>query len=231
MTRRFLWSAVMVLVACSATTVLAADTSSADYRLRTEFIESRLEESRRHARYWQNGWTTFFAASAAAQAALWIDADNSDDSINYGIGALKSVGGLADILLRPHPGRYGAELVRSLPEGTSEQRLERLGYGEMVLEDSAARAASRHTWQPHLKVIGVNLVAGALVAAFGDEGDALASTALGIAIGEAQIWSQPTRYEEDWQAYQVVNSGCFGQDNVCLQLVPIVGGLALQGRF
>lgn len=231
MTRMLLMLTVMILVAYSATLTLAADISTEDYQLRTEFLESGLDENQRHARYWQNGWSTFYTVSAVAQAALWIDADNNDDSINYGIGSLKSAAALADMLLRPHPGRHGAELVRSLPEATPEQRHERLGYAEMVLRDSATRAASRRTWQPHLKVIGVNLIAGALIAGFGDEGDALTSTALGIAIGEAQIWTQPTRYVKDWEKYQVVKADCFGQSTPRWQLVPIVGGIAIRGHF
>jgi hypothetical protein len=226
---RILACAVLLLSAYNSTLALAAESANLQgYELRMEFIENRLEESRQHASYWQNGWSSFYAVSALAQTALWIDADDSDDSINYGIGALKSVGGLADILLRPHPGRQGAEALLDLPQNTEVQQREKLERSESLLMISAERAASRHSWQPHIKVIGVNAIAGALIAAFGDGGDALASSAIGIAIGEANIWTQPTRPEDDWRDYQQE----FGQIKQSgWQLVPIAGGVALQARF
>jgi len=231
--RRLGW-AVLSLLICSSVTAFAAEPASSspeNYQLRKEFIESRLEGSQQHALYWQNGWSTFYALSAVAQTALWIDADNHDDRINYSIGALKSVGGLADLLLRPHPGRYGAGPLLDLPEGTPEQRQARLERSEMLLMDSATRADSRRTWQPHLKVAGVNLIAGALIAAFGDTGDALTSTALGIAIGEANIWTQPVRPEEDWREYQEIFPASGAMKTSGWHLAPITGGLALQKDF
>jgi len=233
---RTVWLFALVFgVVCGCAPALAAESpvsgSPEEYALRMEFVESRLEEGRRAALYWQNGWTAFYAVSSLAQAALWIDADNSDDSVNYGIGALKSAGGLADMLLRPHPGRLGKAPLRELPGATPEQRRRRLDAGETTLLHSAERAASRRSWRPHLKVLGVNLVAGALIAAFGDEGDAVSSTALGLAIGEANIWTQPARPEEDWDEYRRRFPRSASGGGVSWQLVPVVGGVVLQGRF
>ena len=207
---------------------LATSDIPADYRLRMDFLEDRLEDSYKHARYWQNGWAGFYAASTVSQLALWVDADDSDDDIYYSIGALKSAGGLIDILLRPHPGRHGAEPLRGLPQDTQIQKAQRFDRGEIMLKKSAQRAASRNTWQPHIKVFGVNLVAGGIIAAFGDSDDALVSTALGIAIGEANIWTQPTRPEDDWREYQQKFSQPGG---LTWQVVPFGAGLAVTGRF
>ena len=232
MIMRILVCAILILAAFSSSKTLAAEPANlGGYELRMDFIESSLDKNRQHASYWQNGWASFYAVSAVAQTALWIDADNSDDSINYSIGVLKSVGGLADMLLRPHPGRHGATPLLDLPQNSAEQKREKLEFSEALLRDSAQRAASRHSWQPHAKVVGVNLIAGALIAAFGDGGDALASSAIGIAIGEANIWTQPTRPETDWRDYQQEFPATGQLKNPAWQLVPIAGGLALQGRF
>lgn len=229
---RILVCAILILATYSSSITLAAETDSlSGYELRMEFIESSLEENRQHASYWQNGWASFYAVSAVAQTALWIDADDSDDSINYSMGALKSVGGLADMLIRPHPGRHGVKDLLDLPQNSLEQKRERLDLGEALLRDSAQRAASRHSWQPHAKVVGVNVIVGALIAAFGDGGDALASSAIGIAVGEANIWTQPTRPEDDWRDYQQKFPTTGQLKDPAWQLVPIAGGLALQGRF
>ncbi|MBW2519001.1 MAG: hypothetical protein JRD88_01455 [Deltaproteobacteria bacterium] len=221
---------LLFMIGTTLSSVDASQGSSDNADLRIDFIEKRLDANRQHARYWQNGWSSFYAASALIQTGLWIGSDNNDDSINYSIGALKSAAGLADMLLRPHPARYGADPVRTLSVEPSDER-DRLDRGETLLRGSADRARSRRTWQPHLKIIGVNLLAGGLIAAFGDDDDALASTALGLAVGEANIWTQPSRPESDWQDYQTA----FPHQESFLerrwQLVPIAGGLALQGRF
>ncbi len=224
---------LLIMAAFSSSSALAADPENSleSYDLRMGFVESRLDESHQHARYWQNGWSTFYAGSALVQTILWIDADKNDDSVNYGIGALKSVGGLADMLLRPHPGRQGAAPLLGWQQEHPEQRDKKLQFAETLLQDSAARAASRHQWQPHIKVIGVNLVAGALIAAFGDSGDALTSTAVGIAVGEANIWTQPTRPEVDLQDYRQAFPRTAGLNKPGWRLVPMAAGIAIKGWF
>ena len=225
---------VLFSVTCSSLPVFAADPASVNlenYELRMDFIESRLAENRQYASYWQNGWSTFYAASAVAQTALWINADNHDERVNYGIGTAKAVGGLADMLMRPHPGRHGVAPFLDSPQATPEQKRAKLEQGETTLMNSADRSASRRSWQPHLKVVGVNLIAGALIAAFGDTGDALTSTAIGVAIGEANIWTLPTKPEADWNEYQqkFPESGSMKKSD--WRIVPITGGLALQMNF
>ncbi|MBW2503138.1 MAG: hypothetical protein JRE16_01065, partial [Deltaproteobacteria bacterium] len=122
----------------------AAATSTNNAQLRIDFIEKRLDDNRQHARYWQNGWSSFYAASALLQTGLWIDSDNNDDSINYSLGALKSVAGLADMLLRPHPARHGADPIRAVSIANFGHQ-GRLVRGETLLRDSADRAKSSRT--------------------------------------------------------------------------------------
>ena len=47
--------------------VSGAAMSDAELERRLAFIEERLNAGRTSARYWQNGWSGFFAASAAFQ--------------------------------------------------------------------------------------------------------------------------------------------------------------------
>lgn len=106
----------------SLVTASAQELSAGDVQQRQRVIEEYLDDGRRHGGYWQNGWTGFYAVSAAAQTFMWLDADNNDDSINAVVGAVKSAGALVDILLRPMPGRHGADKIRDLP---TKQRLSR----------------------------------------------------------------------------------------------------------
>ena len=226
MTGKTLIGVALLLSIFTVSPVLAAEEIPQDYELRMEFIENSLEANRKHSRYWQYGWSSFFGASAVTYTALWLNSDDSDDSINYSLSALKSTLALGEMLWRPHPGRHGAERLRSLPENGPEQKLERLDFGEDVMRKSSNRYTSLRTWKPHLIVIGVNAVFGAAIAAFGDEGDGAVSAAVGIAMGEAKLWTQPSRPVDDWNEYQEAHS-----KGVSWQLVPISGGLALQGRF
>ena len=198
-----------------------------ELELRLDYIEERLDAGKRHAQYWQNGWTGFYSVSAVAQTVLWLDADNNDDRINYVVGAIKTTGGLVDMLLRPLPGRYGADQIRAL-EAPSAKRLDQ---AEELLQATARRAQEKTTWKPHLKVLGVNLLGGAAILAFGDEGDALISTALGIAVGEANIWTQPTQPIADLQDYQNRFPAMRPQNAHSWQLLPFPGGLMIKASF
>ena len=196
-----------------------------DVQPRQGFIEERLDDGRRHAGYWQNGWTGFYSVSTAAQTFMWLDADNNDDSINAVVGAAKSAGALIDILLRPMPGRHGADKIRDLP---AKQRLSR---GEELIDQTAQRAQERTSWKSHFKVIGVNLLGGVVIAAFGDGGDAAVSTTIGIAIGETSIWTQPSQPIANREDYR----RRFPESQVKVkkhwQLVPITNGAMVRVIF
>jgi hypothetical protein len=202
-------------------------TADEEIDLRLGFIEERLNAGKRHARYWQNGWTGFYSASALAQTVFWLDADNNDDRINYVVGAIKSTGGLIDILLRPMPGRSGAEEIR----GMQAPSIDKLGRAEELLQATALRAQAKSTWKPHLKVMGVNLLGGAVILAFGDGGDALISTAMGIAVGEANIWTQPTQPSTDLRDYQGRFVGLQTKNARHWQLLPFPGGAMVRVSF
>ncbi|MBL0714555.1 MAG: hypothetical protein JJV98_12730, partial [Desulfosarcina sp.] len=81
---------------------------------RLTFIEQRLNAGRASARYWQYGWSGFYAASTTFQGALAIRSKNADNEANYTVGALKSAGGLALMLLRPLPGVKGADPLQAM---------------------------------------------------------------------------------------------------------------------
>jgi hypothetical protein len=193
------------------------------------FIEERLDAGRRHALYWQQGWTGFYSASMVVQGVLGVTENDKDDRVKNIVGALKSGVAFAELLLNPIPGRYGADELRNMPTNTPTANLRRLNRGEQLLQRRATRAANRRIWKPHLKVLGLNLVGAVLIAGFGDEDDALPSTALGIAVGEAAIWSQPWLPEADLQDYR--NRFPPSRTGLNWKLVPTPGGIAITGNF
>ena len=205
--------------------------SDEDMERRLAFIEERLNEGRNSARYWQYGWSGFFAASAAAQGYAAIDTDDGDDEVNYAVGAIKSAAGLTLMLLRPLPAVKGAAPLQEMPANTPLQKETRLKAGRELLHKNARRAQERKSWIRHLTGIAVNLVGSVVIASIGDTDDAVISGLTGIAINQANIWSQPSRAIDDLNDYQREFPAGSTTNEAAWQLTPISGGLGVTIRF
>ena len=206
--------------------------SEADMERRMAFIEERLNEGRTHARYWQYGWSGFFAASAAFQGYKAIESDSSDNEVNHAVGAVKSAAGLTLMLLRPIPAAKGAAPLQDMPATTRDQKEARLEAARDMLNTNARRARARKSWTRHLTGIAVNLIGSAVIASIGDTDDAVISGLTGIAINQANIWSQPSRAIDDLADYQKAFPAVSETNDVSWQLTPIAGGgLGVTIRF
>ena len=197
---------------------------------RLRFLDSRLQELKKPSTYWQYGWSGFYGVSGIAQLYKAIDENDSDDEVKYFVGAAKSAGALALQLLKPLPVVEGMNVYEQMPRETREQKLARLEQAESLLRREAIRADSRYTLRPHMLTVGVNLVGAAIIAAFGDSDDAFESAALGIAIGQANIWTQPSASRKHWNSYHQKFNGA---DKKALdwRIVPGHKSIALQVNF
>jgi hypothetical protein len=200
--------------------------SEVDARLR--MLEERLEAGRFTGQLWQQGWTGFYALTTLTGTVGAVAADDADGRVVNLVSAVKSVGALAQLVTDPLPARLGAA---PMGEADPDRRLMRLALGERQLATNAARASSRFSLQRHLEGVTTNLIGGAVIWAFGDSGDALTSTLVGIAIGEAQIWSQPWRAEGDLAAYRTAFPTTTVQRAPSWELRPMGTGVQLALRF
>ena len=205
--------------------------SDAELAARLDFLAERLDAGRPSALAWQWGWTGIYSAGFALNLTEAIRADDGDDRVRAVVDAAKS--GLATIqtvtLLRdPLAASLGARPMRDVPGDDRSSRLERLALGERQLLASAARAETRYSLPRHLVTIGANLLGGAAIYALGDSGDAVRSTLIGIAVGEAQIWSQPWRATGDLRDYRQTFAGASG---ISRAPRPMGTGLRLALRF
>lgn len=191
---------------------------------RLHFIEQRLDDGRRHANYWQLGWSGFYAVSGAVQGASAIRTDDGDNRANYIVGATKSALALTTQLLRPLGARLGADEIRAMPGESRVDRLRQLGRGEDLLRQNAERAGERTMWKTHLTSLAVNLAGGAAIWAFGDSKDALISVASGIAFSELAIWTQPGRAITDLEDYKNKFPGYHSQRKFSWHLFPTKQG-------
>lgn len=194
---------------------------------RLEFLETRLDGGRDRAALWQNGWSAVYAAVALGQGAYALTRDSSDEQVANGVGALRAVTAFTLLQLRPHPGRHGAAPVRAMADADDAARLE---AAETLLVRSARRADERFSPRRHLINVGMNLGFGAMICAFGDCSDAPLSVLMGIAGGEAALWTLPARPAQDLRDYRK-RFGPVSGPRVSWQLMPAPGGLAVRGRF
>jgi hypothetical protein len=210
---------------------LSGEISNAELEQRLKFIETRLTRQSPDARYWQRGWTGFHAASAVVQGVLAVDANDSDDEVNYLVGAVKSTGALAQMLIRPLPAVQSATRFQALPSRSREERIHKVAQGEALLHENADRAATRSGWRRHLIGVGANLLGGVAIAAFGDSSDAVASTLLGIAVSEANIWTEPSRAIDDLEDYQDNKWMQRKTSEVSWRIVPLARRVEVNIRF
>jgi hypothetical protein len=180
--------------------------SDAELGARLHFLESRLDAGRPTALAWEWGWSGAYAASFVGNTIYAVSADEADDRVRAIVDAAKS--GLATIqmatlLLHPLAAGLGAEPMREVPGDDRSARQLRLAVGERQLLTTATRAETRFSLRRHLVTIGANLIGGAAIATFGDSGDAVLSTMIGIAVGAAEIWTQPWRAPGDLRDYHV----------------------------
>jgi len=207
------------------------DMSNAELDARLKFIETRIANQRPSAQYWQYGWTGFHAASAAGQAFLAVDANDSDDEINYLVGAAKSTGALAQMMIKPLPAVQSSIQFHEMPSQTRDERIAKLAQGESLLRINAERASTRTGWKRHLIGIGVNLLGGGIITAFGDSSDAITSTLIGITVSEMNIWTEPSRAVTDLEDYQN-NRWAHGQNSrLDWQIIPAHNRLMVKVKF
>jgi hypothetical protein len=207
----------------------ALDDEEITQRLR--FIEQRLDEGRRHANYWQMGWSGFYAISGAVQGTSAIRTDDGDNRANYIVGTTKSALALTTQLLRPLNARHGADEIRAMPGESRADRLRQLERAENLLRQNAERAEERTMWKTHLTSLAVNLAGGAAIWAFGDGKDALISIASGIAFSELAIYTQPGRAITDLEDYENKFSGDPSQKRFSWHLFPTKQGAGVGIKF
>jgi hypothetical protein len=120
------------------------------------------------------------------------------DATKSGLATAEMVG----MFWNPLPGTLGAQPMRDVAGGDPNAQLEQVAVGERLLREGAKRAETRYSWRRHLLGIATNLLGGAVIWQLGDARDAAESTLIGIAVGEAQIWSEPWRATGDLRDYE-----------------------------
>ena len=201
---------------------------------RIQYLEQDIDEISSSYAYWQYGWSGLYSVSAISNFATALDEDDHDDEVLAWVSALKASAALSKMLLAPVPLLDVDDAYEYEEEETDltlrEQKESRLTQLEDKLVSSAIRSDERYQWQTHATSIGVNLVAGAMIATWGDSDDALESVAVGIGMGQLAIWTQPTKATQAWQSYQEHFDDAKAE-TITWHLQPRLNGLDLVVNF
>lgn len=193
-TKCLLWSGVVLGLACLAPRPARAAEPCDAPKLRAEADR---------AWAWRRNWTLINAGVMAGSFAVvpLVERQDRPDWIVSGVGS-----GITALTTFVWPLRVesAADELEALPAAKRAQQLPRLW------RESAEDEQDRVTWPWHLVNFGVSAAAGAVIA-FGYHHyvSGAITTLAGTALGEVQIFTQPTRLGADCQ--------------LALQLVPSIG--------
>jgi hypothetical protein len=221
-----------IAVQADSSDTVRLDTSrcESDTQARLEWLVERLESRERYADLWWRGWTGIYATGMVLQGVrAGLEDDDEGERADYIVSAVKAAGGVTRLYFSRPVARLGADPLRGdvlADEAACRAAADR---GEALLGQAAHESDRRWRLIPHLTNVAINM-AGALIVTQGfDEDDGWASAAVGIAVGEAMLWTHPWRGRRDLQEYE--KRFAAEQSRVSWAVAPYGRGLSLQIRF
>jgi hypothetical protein len=215
--RRFTCIAMAVLLS-GLTVAYAQQAALSDEQVkdRLRFITNALDAGQPRAGTWYYGWLAAHSVGAVAGGILagshWGDkklegAETVPDrefAEGMLVGGVTFALGVGGLLLDPFVPATAPRKLRSLPETTSVERLEKLRRAEELLRQSARREKNGRSLKTHLLNAGVNAAAGVVTkAAFHRSwGSALITFAGGEAVSLLNIFTQPMQATRDLKRYE-----------------------------
>jgi hypothetical protein len=176
--------------------------SDAEITRRLSFIERNLESGTAAADRWWYGWYAGWTALTAGEVVFALAATDRGFRVDSAVGAVSCSLGVIPLGFFPFVPRTAAASLRTLPATTPEERRRKLAAGERLLRTSAETEALGRSWINHTLGIGVSIAAG-LVLALGYQRPVTGTINVitGVALTEAQIFTQPTAAISAWRAY------------------------------
>ena len=181
--------------------------SDTDLDRRIQFLEGRLDASKKHGQYWHWGWMTVNVGTMVGNGIAAGLTNDHDDTVDYATSAVLGAIGTADQLLRPLEARYGAEPMRGMATVTREQKIAKLRKGEDQLRSNAERAEERWGLIPHAANVGLATVAGMVVGFWGETGAGIFTGVTTLLGGTANLLTQPGAPKQDWKDYKAMAGG------------------------
>jgi hypothetical protein len=208
-------------VDCAApegTTPLGIGSRSAEARL--SFLSKLLDEEGQAARRWTLAWGGIYGAFTIAQLAV-MPAFTREEQPDWYWGALSTAVGVAFSVVGPlEVLDGGAAFARRASAASPEQTCQLIAEGERMLREGADQEEFSHKWYMHganmLFNIGIGLI---LALGYGHWTSGIVNGAVGIAIGEATIFTSPNKLMSGWEHYRAGGS----DSPVSFHIVPTAG--------
>jgi hypothetical protein len=201
--------------------LLLAVPASASPQTADEVLQEGYRQDRPRHILWYGGWIGIQTALTAGSLGLALERGplfagpaGSEDWNYQGqmvVGAATSALGLVSIAISV------PSTLRPLPEGSDELRRR--------MASASKQERQARNWFAHLSTTVVNGAAAVVIATvFHSPHDAIVTFLVGMAVGEAQIWTRPMAANRAWR-------NANGRFPAEFALAPCGTGLALVGRW
>lgn len=211
-TTAFLTIFLSLFIAANSAFAQGAKTTIPDQEAkeRLAYIQTALHNGQTSSNIWYWTWIGVYSTVAITQYSLFfatdaIDPDNKDHwKQDQMAGAITSTLGVIGLAIDPMVPAYALGRFKDMPEGTPEERLLKLKEAEIWLKKSSQRELDGRSWLSHTLNFAVNLAAGLTIWLAFDRSvvDGLITFLPGMAVGELQIWTQPTGAINDYDKYK-----------------------------
>ncbi len=181
---------------------------------RLQAIETMLKHNEKAAQAWWYSWIGLYGGATIGQGAVAYGTQDKKLRQDMIVSAGTTLVGFAGQIIFPVKSGYEMSSSDKLAGLSYEEKLMKLRDDESKLKYQSERAISGKNWQTQAMNLAVNLTGG-LVTWLGFKRplmDGVSSFAIGMAISEIQIFSQPTRAKKDYRAY-CSKYGLYGYTN------------------
>jgi hypothetical protein len=210
-----------------------AQTCDPNTEARLQFLESRLDEGAANMKLWWRSWLAVFTIGLVYKTYDGATAGDGSNAAAAYIAAGKSALGIADLTLRPHIARHGAEPMRAIPKTSAQNCADRLALAEKTMQMASDDAGMRWSWKRHLTSFVLNLSAGIAVAeGWDDKRTGWSDFGISEFSSELHIFTHPVRAKDDWGDYQHQFSGApRAETPSTFDLAATRGGIGFVWRF
>jgi hypothetical protein len=217
-------AALLLLQLGSGRMARADESDCQDVDARLSFVRERLAADDHDSRRWMWSWGIAYGALTLGQAGLALTRDDEGEQVELYVGAAKSLLGLVPVLGVQNPalrdsGRLEARVAQVSTGGASAaERCAVVAEAEKLLDAAAADEAFNRGFLAHAGNVLVN-GGGLLVIGIGYDRwlTGALGAAVGIAVGELQIFTRPTAslrgrdgYHARWTVAPMVTGAAAG---------------------
>ena len=170
---------------------------------RERFLDAAIEHNAHLTRVWHGIVTGGYALGFVVEAARAVSAKHPSPRWDLSFGAAKAAFGVVGRIAHPPRAVFGPTPMQLYPGDGHAERAQRLLAAEAMLKLDAKQNDNRYLWYSHVINVALN-VAGGLVSGlyYHDWARGVSSIAIGTAVGELSIWTQPWQAKRSYKEYQ-----------------------------